>query len=227
MFASPKSETSIFHRFIPHSVHLIEQDGGGAEWQGYQFNRLSEVVVKSSCCISRMRATFRRLSRRKGFVQDYNVKPIGRTCAGTGRELVPGSLCHSVLIEKNGELQRFDYSDEGWSGPSPGFVAHWRCEVPEAVASSKKTFDADELMRQFEQLCEEASPAQDKFRYVLALLLLQRRRLKLEGTKSVDDQEFLELNGARGEGTFLILDQQLDDAEVQKMQEAIFGDRAA
>ncbi len=160
-------------------------------------------------------------------MQDYNVKPIGRTCAGTGKELVPGSLCHSVLVEKNGELQRFDYSDEGWTRPSESFLAHWRCEVPEAVAATKKTFDPDELMRQFEQLCEEASPAQDKFRYVLALLLLQRRRLKLEGTKTVDDQEFLELNGARGEGTFLILDQKLDDAEVTQMQEAIFGPRAA
>ena len=92
---------------------------------------------------------------------------------------------------------------------------------------TKKTFDPDDLMRQFEQLCEEASPAQDKFRYVLALLLLQRRRLKLEGTKIVDDEEFLELNGARGEGIFLIPDQQLDDVEVQQMQEAIFGSQAA
>ena len=160
-------------------------------------------------------------------MQDYNVKPIGRICAGTGKELVPGSLCHSVLVEKNGELQRFDYSDEDWTQPPEGFLAHWRCEVPEAAAATKKNFDPDELMRQFEQLCEEASPAQDKFRYVLALLLLQKRRLKLEGTKTVDDQEFLELNGARGEGIFLILNQDLEDAEVQQMQESIFGARAA
>lgn len=160
-------------------------------------------------------------------MQDYNVKPIGRTCDGTGKELVPGSLCHSVLVEKNGELLRFDYSEEGWTTPMEGYLAHWRCDVPEAAAVTKKTFDPDDLMRQFEQLCEEASPAQDKFRYVLALLLLQRRRLKLEGTKIVDDEEFLELNGARGEGIFLIPDQQLDDVEVQQMQEAIFGSQAA
>ncbi|MCX7421928.1 MAG: hypothetical protein NT013_20605 [Planctomycetia bacterium] len=160
-------------------------------------------------------------------MQDYNVKPIGRICAGTGQELVPGSLCHSVLVEKNGELHRFDYSEAGWAQPPEGFLAHWRCEVPAAVATTKKNFDPDELMRQFEQLYEEASPAQDKFRYVLALLLLKRRRLKLEGTKNVDDQEFLELNGARGEGTFLILDQNLDDAEVTQLQEAIFGPKAA
>ena len=77
-------------------------------------------------------------------------------------------------------------------------------------------------MRQFELLNEEASPAQDQFRYVLALLLLQRRRLKLEGTKTIDDLDFLELTGVRGEGTFLVPDQQLEDSEIQKLQDAIF-----
>lgn len=161
--------------------------------------------------------------KEEGGLQDYNVKPVGRVCCGTGEELVPGSLCHSVLMEKDGELVRLDYSEEGWV-PSPArLIAHWRCEVPEPATTAKKSLDADDLMRQFEQLTEEASPAQEKFRYVLALLLLRRRRLRLEGTKVIDDQEFLEVTGTRGEGTFLIPDQQLEDAEVQELQNAIFG----
>ena len=156
-------------------------------------------------------------------MQDYNVKPVGRTCAATGKDLVPGSLCHSVLVEKDGVMMRLDYSQEGWNPAPAGRLAHWRCEVPEQAVGAKKTLDVDELMRQFEQFSEEASPAHDKFRYVLALLLLQRRRLRLEGTKVIDDQEFLEVTGLRGEGTFLVPDQQLDDAEIQEMQAAIFG----
>ena len=155
-------------------------------------------------------------------MQDYNVKPIGRTCAGTGQELVPGSLCHSVLIDRQGELTRLDYSEAGWVPPPAGLMAHWRCEVPEPTTSAKKTLDVDDLMRQFEQFSEEASPAHDKFRYVLALLLLQRRRLRLEGTKVIDDLEFLEVTGLRGEGTFLIPDQQLDAAEIEELQNAVF-----
>lgn len=156
-------------------------------------------------------------------LQDYNVKPVGRTCAGTGEDLVPGSFCHSALIEKDGELLRLDYSEAGWVSPPAGLLAHWRCEVPEPTASVKKALDVDDLMRQFEQLSEEASPAQDKFRYVLALLLLQRRRLRLDGTKTIDEQEFLEVTSARGEGTFLVPDQQLDDSEVQELQKSVFG----
>lgn len=156
-------------------------------------------------------------------MQEYNVKPVGRVCAGTGEELEPGSQCHSVLVEKNGELLRLDYSEAGWVAPPAGILAHWRCEVPEPTTTAKKSLDVDDLMRQFEQLNEEASPGQDKFRYVLALLLVQRRRLRLEATKTIDDQEFLEVTGVRGEGTFLIPDQQLDDAEVQELQNAVFG----
>ncbi len=156
-------------------------------------------------------------------MHEYNVKPVGRTCAGTGQELVPGSLCHSVLVEKDGDLLLLDYSEAGWTQPPHGLLAHWRCEVPEAVAPVKKSFDVDDLMRQFEQLSDEASPAQDKFRYVLALLLVRRRRLKLDRTKVIDDQEFLEVTGARGEGTFLVPVQHLEDAEVQQLQGAVFG----
>ena len=158
---------------------------------------------------------------------DYNVKPIGRTCAATGRELVPGSLCHSVLVEKQGQLLRFDFAEDGWQQPPEGMVAHWRCVVPEPVVTKNQPLNPDELMQQFEQLCEEASPAQDKFRYVLALLLLQRRRLKLDGTRTIDGQDFLELTSARGEGTFLVPDQQLDDEQVQRLQESLFPPKAA
>jgi len=126
-------------------------------------------------------------------------------------------------VKRADDLLRLDFSEEGWVPPPAGLVAHWRCEVPEPSTSPKKSLDVDDLMRQFEQLNEEASSSQDKFRYVLALLLLRRRRLRFDGTKIVDDQECLEVTGTRGEGTFLIPDQQLDDAEVQELQNAVFG----
>jgi len=198
-------------------------DSVGAESSG---NPLWSVVGTSPQIVlwqHSSRTRFRRLFREEGGLQDYNVKPVGRMCASTGEELVPGSLCHSVLVESHGELLRLDYSEAGWVPPLAGLVAHWRCEVPEPTTSSKQTLDVDDLMRQFEQLHGEASPSQDKFRYVLSLLLLRRRRLRLDGTKIIDDQEFLEVTGTRGEGTFLVPDQQLDDMEVQELQRAVFG----
>ena len=152
---------------------------------------------------------------------DYHLKPVGKTCAATGRELVPGTVCHSVLVERQGQLVRLDFSPEGWSGPPEGTIAHWRCQVPEPHGERPKLLDTEGLMRYFEQLVEDADPEQEKFCYVLALLLLQKKRLKLEGSRVEGGVEYLELVGPRGEGPYDIRDQQLSDEEIRRVQEAL------
>ena len=107
---------------------------------------------------------------------DYHLKPIAKTCTATGREFMSGVQCHSALVELNGKLVRFDYSEEGWAGPPDGTIGFWKSVVPEPTETQAKPLDADALMRYFEQLCEDANPAQDKFRYVVALLLLLQTR---------------------------------------------------
>lgn len=149
---------------------------------------------------------------------DYHLKPLGRTCATTGQPLSPGMICHSVLIERNGRFERLDFSPGGWSGLPDGAIGQWHCVVPEAQDADRQRLDPDSLMRLFEQLCEDASPAQAKLRYVLALLLLRKRRVKLDGARKADEVEFLELLGTRGEGPFEVRDYQLGDAEIAGLQ---------
>ena len=154
---------------------------------------------------------------------DYHLKPVGRTCAATGNELVPGTICHSVLVEEDGQFRRFDFSPEGWTTPPEGTIAHWRCTVAEPDTGKPKPLDTEGLLRYFEQLIEDANPAQAKFCYVLALLLLQKKRLKLEGSIQEDGVEFLELSGSHGEGPFRVPDQQLNDSEICELQQALNG----
>ncbi len=149
---------------------------------------------------------------------DYHLKPIGKTCHTTGDELAPGSLCHSVLVEREGKLIRQDYSDKVWNGPPDGSIGHWSCSVPEQDQTKPKPLDTDGLMSYFEQLDENSNPAQEKFRYVLALLLLQKRRLKLDGSRHEMDVEYLMLTGSHGEGPFEVRDQQLDNSEINQLQ---------
>lgn len=149
---------------------------------------------------------------------DYHLKPIGKTCAATGNELIPGSICHSVLIERDGQLVRLDYSEAGWAGPPAGAVGLWKCTVPEAEQPKAKPLDTEGLMRYFEQMVEDANPAQDRFRYVVALLLLQKKRLKLEGSHFDGEAEYLEFIGSHGEGPYEIRDPRLADGEVQQLQ---------
>lgn len=149
---------------------------------------------------------------------DYRFKPPNKTCAATGRPLVPGSTCHSVLIEKEGDQVRIDFSDEGWTGPPAGHVGYWKTTVPVALDPKARRLDPETAQRYFEQLSEEASPVHDQQRYVLALVLLQQRRLRLDNTRSDGDDEILELSGRHGEGTFEVRNLNLPDAETQQLQ---------
>jgi hypothetical protein len=154
---------------------------------------------------------------------DYQVKPVGKSCASTGESFSPGEHCHSILIEEQGEVVRFDYSLEGWPGEPPeGFLAHWQTQIPEEQQSDQpKPLDAEALFEFFEQIIEDANPAQEKIKYVLSLLLMQKKRLKLERSDLDDDQTMLRLSGSQGEGPYLIRDQQLSDEEIQQLQQEL------
>ncbi|WP_437186240.1 hypothetical protein SH668x_003387 [Planctomicrobium sp. SH668] len=146
---------------------------------------------------------------------------MSKSCAGTGKPLAPGTICYSVLIEKGGLQERLDFSEEGWQGIPKDAVGFWKCEVPVPTARQVATTDAETLMKYFEQLVEGQNTQQQKLAYVLALYLLQRRRLKLDGSREEDGIEFLELSGVRGEGPFEVRDQQLSDEEMKSLREAL------
>jgi hypothetical protein len=146
---------------------------------------------------------------------NYRVKGIGKTCAATGRPLAPGSMCHSVLVERDGETRRLDYSPEGWTHPPEGTIGYWRCTVPESNARAKQPLDTATLFRFFESLGEECNEAHEHYRYVSALVLLQKRRLRLEGSQDAGGVTYLELVGSTGEGPYLLRDWQLSAEEIR------------
>ena len=152
---------------------------------------------------------------------DYQFKSIGKTCAGTGQALQPGSRCHSVLVERDGQMYRLDFSEAGWKGPPEDAIGEW-ISVVDDETPKPKTIDAESLMRYFEQLYEDANPAHDEIRYVLAVMLLQKRRLRLDGSRTDEDgEEFLQFVGSKGEGPYEIPDQQLTEEEILALQNSL------
>tara|TARA_B100000029_G_scaffold153105_1_gene148237 strand:+ start:1733 stop:2245 length:513 start_codon:yes stop_codon:yes gene_type:complete len=157
---------------------------------------------------------------------EYHLKTVSKTCAHGGEPLEPNTVCVSVVVERDGELVRLDYCEDDWPGPPEGVIGQWRCRVPEAEPVGHASIDPDALMRFFENLTEKMLAAETKgldasmvkLRYVTALLLMQKRRLKLDGTRRDGDREILEFQGARGEGTFDVPDCQLQDSEMEGLQ---------
>lgn len=122
-----------------------------------------------------------------------NSYPVARStgrCAASGRAFEQGERYVATLVEREqeGVLERLDYGVEAWNqgarpaGPGRVF-ASWRSTFQEHPATKKPLLGDDELLDLFEQLGEATDPRQISFRYVLALLLVRRRLLRMVGSK--------------------------------------------
>ena len=111
---------------------------------------------------------------------EYEIRPSTLCCARTGRELKPGEFYYSVLSETPEGFTRTDYALEAWTGPPDGIIGFWRSRVSES--SSKRRFqpiDDSVIVQFFERLAGEEDSYKQNFRYILALLLMRRKILKL------------------------------------------------
>ena len=123
---------------------------------------------------------------------DYELRRCSRQCALTGRELREGETFYSVLTIEDGQLVRHDYSSEAWQGvPVEGVVAWWRSQIPTSESKRRHMAPNDVLLDVFQEL--ENQPDQTDVRYVLALLLIRRRVLRLEDSHRDGATETLDL----------------------------------
>ena len=151
----------------------------------------------------------------------YPIQHHSRVCAATGRSLQPGERYYSVLLVEAGQFARKDYSAEAWPGAPADAIAYWSGKVPDADPKRRLVVDDDLLMSCFERLAEEADPNRIQFRYVVALLLLRRKRLKFDDLRRDGDQEYLQLKCAKTGQIFEVLDPHLAEEDMKRVQNEV------
>lgn len=153
----------------------------------------------------------------------YDLAAPARMCAATGRELKPGERIVSVLTDENGALVRRDYAPDGWPGPPANAVAHWSGKVPAADAPRRPAVNEPLLFDCFDHLAGQTEPAKVNFRYVVALLLMRRKRLKFEDAKrAADGGEVLVVRDTRSGKRVEVPDPRLTEAEIESVQNEVF-----
>ena len=155
-------------------------------------------------------------------MMDYQIQPISRRCVVTGRELHPGETFFTALIDEGVHFQRLDYSKEGWQGPPAGAFSFWTGTVPPPDDQHKPRFDDDLLMDCFLRLEGQTEPGRISFRYVLALLLMRRRRFRFEETRQEDGQETLLMRCTRTGAKYQVVNPGLTDEEMEAVQDDVF-----
>jgi hypothetical protein len=151
---------------------------------------------------------------------DYEVQRCSRHCAVTGRDLVAGEEYYSVLTAEGAELVRRDFSKEAWIGPPEGAIGWWKSRIPTPDAKRMHWAPNEVMLQFFEQL--EAQPDRQDMRYVLALLLVRRRVMRLEEEEH-DEQgrELMVLYCPRREATYQVPVVVPDEARIQQIQEEL------
>ncbi len=153
---------------------------------------------------------------------EFNIRPAAKCCAKTGQPFRPGDVCWSMLIEKDGQMVRQDFSSEAWEGPPPEAICHWRSQIAQSTVTSRPKLDADSLFDYFLQLSDSPNIVQQQYRYVLALLLLRKRRLVLEEVVELDDRPTMRLVGSAGEGPFDVPEEELNEEQIDRLQQQLF-----
>lgn len=153
---------------------------------------------------------------------DYQIQANTRRCCVTGRELLPGEPFFTVLLDEGGKFQRQDYSREAWQGPPPGAFSFWSGRIPEDSEKRRPRIDNDLLLDCFQRLEGDPEPSRVHFRYVVALLLMRRKRLKFEEAKKEGDHEILTLRCTRTRALYQVVHPPLSETEMAAVQEEVF-----
>lgn len=153
---------------------------------------------------------------------EYQIQPHTRRCTATGRELRAGERYYTALLEEGDQFVRQDFSSEAWQGPPAGAFSFWSGRVPEPDQTNKPRFDDDVLEECFHRLEGQNEPSRVNFRYVVALLLIRRKRFRFDQTIEEDGVETLQLSNIRTGDRHLVMNPQLSDAQMAEVQAEVF-----
>lgn len=154
---------------------------------------------------------------------DYEIQGPTRVCAATGRELKPGDRFHAVLSLQGGRLVRSDFAFDAWPGAPAESVADWTGRVPADNRPVRPVFNDDVLLGCFERLKESADADGLNFRYVAALLLMRRKRLRFEDVaRDEAGRDVLRLKDLKGGTIHQVVDPRLTDEQTAAVQTEVF-----
>ncbi|OWK43249.1 hypothetical protein [Fimbriiglobus ruber] len=156
-------------------------------------------------------------------ISEFNIQGPTRLCAASGRELLPGDRFYAVLTDEDGKFVRRDFAADAWAGPPAGAVAFWVGRVPASNRPRKPTFNDELLIDCFNHLAGTTDPDRLNFRYVVALLLMRRKRLKFEDAQTVPGgTPVLVVRDARTGARHEVADPRLSEAEIVAVQDEVF-----
>lgn len=148
-------------------------------------------------------------------------KPLGQ-CWGSGKKIDCGEEYVAALVETDQGLARRDYCADYWEGQKPEVFCYWKSKLPHPDQKKQLFVDNEMLMTFFERLAEETDREKINFRFVLALVLMRKRCLKYDSTKTEDDKEIWRLKVVGADREFAeVMNPHLDEEQIEHLTSQI------
>lgn len=143
-------------------------------------------------------------------------KPLGQCCA-TGRTIEPGEEYYATLVQTEQGFARRDFCADYWAEHKPEVFCHWKAKLPKPDQKKNLFIDDDMLMSFFERLSAETEQEKINFRFVLALVLMRRRRLKYDSSKTDAGKDIWRLRITGTQDFVEVLNPNLDESQVAQL----------
>ena len=147
-------------------------------------------------------------------------KPLGQ-CYGTGRKIEYGEEYFGALVEIDEGLQRRDFCADYWESEKPNVFCYWRSRLPHPNQKKQIFVDDEMLMAFFERLENETGQEKVNFRFVLALILMRKRRLKYDATRVENGKEIWRLRIVGEKEIVEVVNPHLDEEQVEQLSSQI------
>lgn len=155
-------------------------------------------------------------------LQEWQIQRRGERCAQTGRAFEDGEAFYTVLMSREGTLERQDLCEQAWkergeSADKP--FCFWRSKFqlpPPATPDSLPKENAETLLRGY---LEGGHPEHARACYILALMLERKRLLRPIETREDDPEDrLLVYEHVKTGDTFVVRDPRLRMDQLAEVQ---------
>ncbi|MFQ6035259.1 MAG: hypothetical protein ACE5NM_05355 [Sedimentisphaerales bacterium] len=147
-------------------------------------------------------------------------KPLGH-CYGSGKKIEYGEEYFGALIETEQGLERRDFCADYWQKEKPDVFCFWKTKLPQPGQKKARFVDDDMLMAFFDRLEKENEQEKINFRFVLALVLMRKRRLKYDSSRVEDGKEIWRLRITSEKEIVEVINPHLDEAQIAQLSSQI------
>ena len=159
--------------------------------------------------------------------RDYKIDAATRRCKTCERVFAVGEEYYSAVAEtaEENRLERREFCPGCWK-PDGAYYSFWKTRVPapeQLAERGPRLVDMGRLMQLFEHLAESPDEQAQRFRYVLALVLMRKRRLKVVESRRLAGGrgEQLTLRETGGERTHSISCPSITDDEIRSVADRL------